>query len=188
MWPGDVFILRVNGSRPYIWQWGPQVNRVLFPIPKEFMDHYGVVQEWEKNTYHEGYRLRLDFLRWLQLPSSDHQNTAVNFDRFKAALNKASHPNLNREVQLYRTVQRVYTLPQSLNLLFKFGFFRSKNEVTVAPPVSPVLRVQVDELLDQLPSIPANQLSDTALRDLQGIQNRRHHQKRLQGISYTTIY
>ena len=182
MWPGDVFILRVSGSRPYIWQWGPQVNRVLFPIPKEFMDHYGVVQEWEKNTYHDGFKLRLDFLRWLQLPSADHQNSAANFDRFKAALNKTSHPDLNREVQLYRTVQRVYTLPQSLNLLFKFGFFRSKNEAAPVPKPSPVLRVQVDELLDQLPSLSANQLSDSALRDLQDIQNRRHHQKRLQGI------
>ena len=176
MWPGDVFLLRIKGSRPFIWQWGPQNTRVLFPVPLPFNDYYGVVQEWEKNHCDNQYTLRLDFLQRLQLPSSDHAHAAVNFDRFKAALNPQNHPSLTREIQQFHQIDNIYSLSESSQVLFHFGFFRPRdseaNNIPVSRP-SPVLRVQVEELLDNLSQYPAKQFSNECLRQIQDLQHSR---------------
>ena len=167
---GDVFQVRVNGSVPLLFQFGPERTRLLCPVPSPFADSFPVVQEWEKPATGRSYVLRLDFLN--HIPLGPNIQSPSNLYKLKAALNMRDHPDLTREVQVYHTVNSIYTLAQGANILMQLGFFRTRENQGPNPiPLGPaVLRVAVSELANEMDQLPASAFSDQALREMQNIR------------------
>ena len=164
-----------------IWQNGPSQLRLLCPVPIRFVDSYPVMQEWEKCSDGRGCVLRLDYLNYLPLPAGTDAQRPANLNKLKAALNIQNHSDLVREVQIYHTINRIYSISQATEILLKMGFYRpsqgSRGQPRRLEP--PVLRVAVTELLDDMETMPSTIFSDSALRAIQSIRHQRHQRRQI---------
>ena len=167
---GDVFQARVSGSVPLIFQYGPAQTRLICPVPSPFADSFPVVQEWEQPATGRSQVLRLDYLH--HIPLGPNIQNPANLSKLKAALDIHDHTDLTREVQMYHSINSIYTLAQGAHILMQLGFYRTRENQGPKPvPLGPaVLRVAVNELTSEMEQYPAKVFSDQALRELQDLR------------------
>ena len=178
---GDVFQCRVNGSIPLIWQYWPGRCQLVCPVPNHFVDCFPVCQEWQLLSNGQGCILRMDYLHYLPLPAGPNIHSVGNLFKLKAALNIDANTNIVREVALYHVVNSIYDASKRTQILFNLGFFRGADSPLPVMKPLPILRVQLPELAKEMDSMPAEQFSDQALRELQKIRCRKHQRQQISG-------
>ena len=104
-----------------------------------------------------------------------------NLFKLKAALNIDANTNIVREVALYHVVNSIYDASKRTQILFNLGFFRGADSPLPVMKPLPILRVQLPELAKEMDSMPAEQFSDQALRELQKIRCRKHQRQQISG-------
>ena len=180
--PGDVFVLRVGSTGPAIWQRKEGSSALLFNIPPPFNDAFGVSQEWEFNTQTQEQALRLDFMfRLTQAPSTRFESVPYHVN-LRSALSGCLDGQVTRELQRSYEVHHIFSDAESSAILDQLDFNRDIHHPDhhwttflerVNPENAPVARIEVAELLDTLDQYSSQEISATALSQLQDLRYRR---------------
>ena len=179
---GDVYIARLNGTSSTVWQKRASGNVILFKIPDPFVDSFGCSAEWELNVQTQFQTLRLDFMfRLTQPPAATFEGIPYHHN-MRSALSGGVDGTLNRELSRIYRVNHVFSEAERRSLMHDLEFYKSNSDADekwahflsqVSTPEAPVARVEVEELVDTMDTIPYSQFSSNALANLHYLRYRR---------------
>ena len=184
---GDIFILRIGETGPAAWQRQANTSVMLFKLPPPYDDAFGVNQEWEFNTRTQVQVLRLDFLFRITQPPTARFESVPYHVNLRSALSGGFDGQVHRELQRFYTVPHIFTEAESDQILGQLEFnVRSQDPdynwalflSRVNPENAPVARIEVAELVDTLDQYSSQEISSTALAQLQDLRYRRRQRTR----------
>ena len=181
----DLFVARIQGSSPFLWQRQPQGPKLLYQLPSPFDDSFATLQEWEFDVPSEKQTVRLDFLHRIAMAPSTPFESPSFFAKYRAATLGGYNHSVVKEIERYHSVDQLLPDTETGQIFKHFNFFGTGPEDRIAIAFSeldhfrttPEPRVELTELIDTVESIPTAILSAETLETIHDLRHRRHQRR-----------
>ena len=182
---GDLFCVRVKNTSPSVWQRQDDGSpRLLFRVPTDFCDSFVCLQEWEMTERTRSQSVRIDFLNRVQLPPTCPFESPAYWSRLREAT-LGGQGQINRQVQKYHVVEKIFTPSEAREILSNLGFFSQSPVDQIREAFRPLTnhlgdqpRVLVPELMDTVEQVPQANLTADACVMMQHLRHQRFIRRR----------